>query len=245
MRSADTSIPPVTAARLTAPRVAVLGRLLLAEAMGTFVLVFIGCGAVMIDARTGRLGPLGVAIAFGLAVAVMIAAVGHISGAHFNPAVTFALWARRRVRLRLVAPYIVAQMTGAVAATLALRATLGDIGGLGATVPSGSPGQAFVWECVLTAILVSVILAVATDPRAVAQPAALMIGATIALAAIVGGPVSGASLNPVRTLAPALAGGPSTALWVYLTAPFVGAAVAVGLFALLASTTTDSEAHAA
>ena len=217
------------------------GRLLLAEAMGTFVLVFVGCGAVMVDARTGELGVLGVAVAFGLAIAGMVAALGQVSGGHFNPAVTVALWARRVLPLHLVAPYVIAQIAGAVAAALTLRASLGAIGGVGATVPSASAGQAFLWECVLTAILVSVILAVATDRRARDQPAALVIGGTITLAAIVGGPVSGASMNPARTLAPAIAGGPTTALWVYMTAPFLGAAIAVALHAVLRSPDIDPE----
>lgn len=241
MPSADTSTSPTTPARFTATPMTTFGRLLLAEAMGTFVLVFVGCGAVMVDARTGALGALGVAVAFGLAIAVMVATLGHVSGAHFNPAVTVALWARRVVPLHLVAPYVIAQIAGAVAAAFTLRASLGSVGGVGATVPSGSAGQAFLWECVLTAVLVSVILAVATDRRASDQPAALVIGGTITLAAIVGGPVSGASMNPARTLAPAIAGGPTTALWVYLTAPLLGAAIAVALYAVLRSPDTDSE----
>lgn len=195
----------------------------------------------MVDSRTGGLGSLGVAAAFGLAIAVMIATVGDISGAHFNPAVTAAMWARRVLPLHLVAPYVIAQIAGGTAAALTLRASLGRIGDVGATVPSGSAGQAFLWECVLTTILVSVILAVGTDPRANGQTAALVIGGTVALAALVGGPVSGASMNPARTLAPVFAGGPTTALWVYLTAPFLGAAIAVSLSAVLRSPVTESE----
>jgi MIP family channel proteins len=226
-------------ARFMTTPLTTLGRLLLSEAVGTFVLVFLGCGAIMVDARTGGLGTLGIAVAFGLAITVMIATLGHVSGAHFNPAVTAALWARRVFPLHLVVPYVVAQIVGGTAAALTLRASLGRIGNLGASIPSGSSGQSFVWECLLTALLVSVILAVATDRRAAGQPAALAIGGTVALDALVGGPISGASMNPARTLAPALAGGPTTALWVYLTAPLLGAAIAVGLFALLTSSTRE------
>ena len=237
-----TTSPTASPARFMATPMATLGRVLLAEAVGTFVLVFLGCGAIMVDARTGGLGTLGIAVAFGLAVTVMIAAVGHVSGAHFNPAVTAALWARRVFPLHLVALYVVAQIAGGTAAALTLRASLGRIGNLGASVPSGGSGQSFVWECILTALLISVVLAVATDPRAAGQPAALVVGATVALDALVGGPVSGASMNPARTLAPALAGGPTTGLWIYLTAPLLGAAIAVGLFAILTAGNNRTEA---
>lgn len=235
--------PASTPSRFMTTPMGVLGRLLLAEALGTFVLVFIGCGAIMVDARDGGLGTLGIAIAFGLAITVMIAAVGHVSGAHFNPAVTVALWTRGAFPLHLIAPYVIAQLVGGICAALTLRASLGHIGNLGATVPSGSSGQAFVWELILTTILVSVVLAVATDPRGGRHPAALVIGGTVALDALVGGPVTGASMNPTRTLAPALAGGPTTGLWIYLTAPFAGAAIAVVLFAVLRSHAPEPESQ--
>jgi glycerol uptake facilitator-like aquaporin len=133
-----------------------------------------------------------------------------------------------------VPAYWAAQVLGGVAAALLLRASLGDVGGLGATTPSGTASQAFVWELLLSALLMLVILAVATDARAVTQLAALAIGGTVALDALFGGPITGASMNPARSLAPAIAGGPTDALWVYLTAPIVGATVAVGLYAYLA-----------
>jgi MIP family channel proteins len=215
-----------------------LGQRLVAEAAGTFALVFAGCGAIMVDARTGALGHLGVALSFGLVIAVMIAALGHVSGAHFNPAVTAGFALGRHFPTRLVPLYWAAQVLGGVAAALLLRASLGDVGGIGATTPSGSAGQAFVWELLLSAMLVLVILAVATDTRAVTQLAALAIGGTVALDALFGGPITGASMNPARSLAPAIAGGPTDALWVYLTAPFAGAAVAVGLYAYLAANRT-------
>jgi aquaporin NIP len=211
-----------------------VGQRLVAEAVGTFALVFAGCGAIMVDARTHALGHLGVAISFGLVIMVMISALGHISGAHFNPAVTAGFALGRHFPLRLVLPYWTAQLGGAVTAALVLRGSLGTGGGLGATTPSGSAGQAFLWEAVLTAFLVLVILAVATDTRAQGQLAALAIGGTVGLDALFGGPVTGASMNPARSLAPAIAGGPSTGLWLYVAAPLAGAAASTILYRYLA-----------
>jgi MIP family channel proteins len=213
---------------------ATLGQRLVAESAGTFALVFAGCGAIMVDAKTDALGHVGVAITFGLVIAVMIAALGHVSGAHINPAVTAGFALGRHFPVALVPAYWAAQIVGAIAAALLLRASRGDIGNLGATTPSGSDGQAFLWELVLTAFLMLVILAVATDTRAVSEIAAIAIGGTVGLDAMFGGPITGASMNPARTLGPAIAGGPTDGLWVYLTAPFVGAAIAVGLYAYLA-----------
>jgi MIP family channel proteins len=222
---------------------ATLGQRLVAEAIGTFALVFAGCGAIMVDAKTSALGHVGVAISFGLVIAVMISALGHISGAHFNPAVTFAFALGRHFPIRLVAPYWAAQLAGGVAAALILRASLGLIGGLGATTPSGSNSQAFLWETILTVFLVLVILAVATDTRAQGQLAAIAIGATVGLDAMFGGPITGASMNPARSLAPAIAGGPTTGLWIYIAAPLAGAAIATLAYAYLrhpASAAADS-----
>jgi aquaporin NIP len=207
-----------------------VGRLMLAESVGTFALVFFGCGAIMVDARDGGLGVIGIALAFGVVIAAMVAMLGHVSGAHFNPAVTLALAARRAMPASLIPPYLAAQLVGATAAALTLRTSLGLVGNLGATTPSGSVGQAFLWETVMSAALVGVVLAVATDRRATGHPVALIVGGTVALCALVGGPVSGASMNPARTLAPMFAGGPGDGLWIYLTAPFLGAAIALALF---------------
>ena len=191
-----------------------LGQRLVAESVGTFALVFAGCGAIMVDTRTHALGHLGVAFCFGLVIMIMVSALGHVSGAHFNPAVTAGFALGRHFPLRRVLPYWAAQVAGGLAAALRLRSSLGRSGELGATTPSGSAGQAFLWEAVLTAFLMLVILAVATDTRAQGQLAALAIGAAVGLDALFGGPVTGASMNPARTIAPALAGGPTTALWV-------------------------------
>jgi MIP family channel proteins len=203
-----------------------LARSLAAEAIGTFALVFAGCGAIMEDARTGALGHVGVAISFGLVIMVMIYAVGHISGAHFNPAVTLAFATAGHFAAIRVPAYWAAQLAGAAAAALVLRGSLGDIAHVGAALPSGSDGQAFLWEAVLTFFLALVIMAVATDTRAVGEAAAIAIGATVGLDAMVGGPITGASMNPARSLGPAIAGGDLSSIWVYLTAPFLGAVIA-------------------
>ena len=200
-------------------------RALTAEAIGTFALVFAGAGAVMVDAKTQALGHVGVAISFGLVIMVMIYAFGHISGAHFNPAVSLAFALGRQFPRSRLAGYWVAQVAGALLAAAILRGSLGNIAHVGATLPSGSQGQSFLWEVVLSFFLMLVIMAVATDTRAVGEAAAIAIGGTVGLDAMFGGPISGASMNPARSLGPALISGDSHALWVYLTAPFVGAAL--------------------
>ena len=210
-----------------------LARQALAELIGTFALVFAGCGAIMVDATTHALGHVGVAISFGLVIMVMIYAVGHISGAHFNPAVTFAFALTRHFPWRRVAVYWPAQLAGALAAALVLRGSLGNVAHVGATLPSGSDGQAFLWESVLTFFLMFVIMAVATDTRAVGEAAAIAIGGTVGLDAMFGGPVTGASMNPARSLGPAIAGGDYTAIWVYIAAPLLGAAVAAAVYQFL------------
>ncbi len=198
-----------------------VGPALVAEAIGAFSLVFAGCGAIAV----GSLGPAGVAAAFGLAIMVMVYALGHVSGAHFNPAVTAAFAAGRHFPLVRVLPYWAAQVAGAIAGAALLRATLGDVP-LGVTHPAGSDVQALVWEVVLTFFLMMVIVAVATDTRAVGQGAAIAIGGTVALGALVGGPISGASMNPARSIGPALVSGDLSDLWIYLVAPPIGAIAA-------------------
>ncbi len=198
---------------------------MVAEAIGTFALVFAGCGAIMVDAKTGQLGHVGVAITFGLAIMVGVYAVGHISGAHFNAAVTFAFALTRHFPWPRALAYWSAQFVGAVSAAALLRASLGNVGHVGATFPSGSNGQSFVWELVMSAFLMFVILAVATDTRAVGEAAPIAIGGTIGLDAMFGGPISGASMNPMRSLGPGIVSGNLRSIWVYLLAPAVGTAI--------------------
>ena len=202
-----------------------LGPALLGEGIGTFVLVFAGCGAIAVDSLHGGLAGPAIAAAFGLGIIVMVSALGHVSGAHLNPAVTAAFAISGHLPMRRVLPYWAAQVAGATLAAIFLRLSLGDDASLGVTHPSGSDAQAFAWELVLTAVLMLVITAVATDARALGQAAAIAIGGTVALCALVGGPISGASMNPARSLGPALVTGDLGGLWIYLMAPVVGASI--------------------
>jgi len=197
-------------------------RVFVAEFIGTFTLVFAGCGAVMVDAKTHALGHVGVAITFGLVIMAMIYAVGHISGAHFNAAVTFAFALSRHFPWTRAVGYWCAQFLGALTAAAMLRGSLGEIAHVGTTLPSGSQGQSFLWELVMSFFLMFVIMAVATDTRAVGEAAAIAVGATIGLDAMFGGPISGASMNPMRSLGPALVSGDLHALWLYILAPILG-----------------------
>ena len=201
-------------------------RALVAEAIGTFALVFAGCGAIMVDAKTQALGHVGVAITFGLVIMFGIYAVGHISGAHFNPGVTFAFAVSRHFPWSRAVGYWGAQLIGAIAAAALLRGSLGNVASVGATLPSGSQGQSFLWELVLTFFLMFVVMAVATDTRAVGEAAAIAVGGTVGLDAMFGGPISGASMNPARSTGPALVSGNLHALWLYLVAPICGALLA-------------------
>jgi MIP family channel proteins len=201
-------------------------RSLAAEAIGTFALVFAGCGAIVVDAKTGALGHLGVALTFGLVIMVMIYALGHISGAHFNPGVTLAFAVTRHFPWSRAAGYWAAQVVGALVGAALVRGSLGAHAHDGATLPSGTQGQAFLWELVLTFFLMLVIMAVATDTKAVGEAAAIAVGGTVGLDALFGGPVTGASMNPARSLAPALLSGDLHAVWLYLVAPPLGAVLA-------------------
>ncbi|MFI5225919.1 MAG: MIP family channel protein [Candidatus Limnocylindrales bacterium] len=197
-----------------------------AEFIGTFALVFAGCGAIAV----AKLPLTGVALAFGLVIAVMVYALGHISGAHFNPAVSVGFAIGGHFSWTRVATYSIAQIGGALAGAALLRATLGSVVSLGVTQPSGSDTQALAWEIVLTFFLMLVITAVATDARAVGEAAALAIGGAVALGSLVGGPVSGASMNPARSIGPAIVSGDLGSLWIYLVGPTIGAAFAAVVY---------------
>jgi len=200
-----------------------LKRKMMAEFLGTFALVFVGCGAVMTQAISGSLGHGGVCAAFGLVIMVMIYATGHISGAHFNPAVSVAFATIGRFKVAEIGPYVLAQLGGALAAAGLLGVVLGDVGNLGATAVQISIPGAILVEFLLSFFLMFVITAVATDSRAEGAMAGLAIGGTVAMAALFGGPLTGASMNPARTLGPALISGQMADLWLYMVVPVLGA----------------------
>jgi aquaporin Z len=187
----------------------------------------------MVAAATHAFGHTGVALAFGLVIAFVVAAIGHLSGAHINPAVTIGFWSVRRFPSRDVIPYVVAQCVGAVSAALALRWVLGPVGDLGATVPAVSLARAFAVEAGFSAILGFVIMGVATDERAPSEIASFALGATVFAGALVTGPLTGGSFNPARSFGPAVAGGPWTAHWLYWVAPIFGMTIAMRLYEAL------------
>ncbi|MCC7021008.1 MAG: MIP family channel protein [Ardenticatenales bacterium] len=198
-----------------------------AEAMGTFFLVLVGTGTIMADDHLGgAIGPVGIALAFGLVVMVMIHATGHLSGAHLNPAVTIGLWSSGRFPAPLVPIYLIAQLVGAVAASTALavvRAQLAVPISLGATTSQVGTALGLSVEFVLTFTLMFVILAMSTDARAAGRFAPLAIGATVTIDALLGGALTGASMNPARSFGPALLTGAWDGHWIYWLAPIAGA----------------------
>jgi aquaporin NIP len=206
-----------------------------AEGLAAFALVFAGCGAIVANAHShGDLGVVGIALVFGLVIMVMVYATGHLSGAHINPAVTVAFTVTRHFPARDAVAYIAAQLAGATAGALLLLAIwTGQPANLGATLPSVGTGSALLYEIVLTAFLMFVIMAVATDTRAVGAAAAIAIGGTVGLDALFGGPVTGASMNPARSFGPALAAGEWTSFWIYVVGPVVGAAAGAMAYQLV------------
>jgi len=201
---------------------------IVSEFFGTFALVFAGTGAIVInDVSGGVIGHVGIALTFGLSVLAMIYALGDISGAHLNPAVTLGFFAAGRFERRHLLPYIVSQCLGAIVASLLLRILFLKHPTLGATLPAGSQLQSFILEIVLTAVLMFVILSVSTGAKEKGITAGIAIGAVIGLEALFAGPICGASMNPARSLAPALVSGHLADLWIYLLAPVLGACSSV------------------
>jgi len=200
----------------------------LAEAIGTFALVFCGTGAIIINQEQGGvITHVGISITFGLIVMAMIYALGDISGAHFNPAVTVAFAIGKKFPVKEIVPYFISQAIGAFVASIILRFLFPMNKILGTTLPAGLPMQSFVLELILTFILMFVIIHVATGSKEQGMFAGLAIGSVVLLEAMFGGPVSGASMNPIRSLAPALVSGHTEYLWIYLIAPCLGAALAI------------------
>jgi aquaporin Z len=199
-----------------------------AEFIGTFALVFAGTGAIVInEVSHGAITHVGIALTFGLVVLAMIYTLGDISGAHLNPAVTIGFWVSRRLPGREVLPYIASQCAGALLASGVMRLLFPDNYLLGATQPAGSESQSFVLELLLTALLMFVILGVSTGAREKGITAGIAVGAVIGLEAMFAGPITGASMNPARSLGPALVSGHLGSLWLYLAAPILGAALGV------------------
>ena len=199
-----------------------------AEFVGTFALVFAGTGAIVINETSGgAITHVGISLTFGLIVLAMIYTVGDISGAHLNPAVSLGFFAARRFPLREVVPYVLGQCAGAFAASGVLRFLFPQNATLGATQPAGSATQSFVLEVILTAILMFVILSVSTGAAEKGITAGIAVGAVIALEAMFAGPISGASMNPARSLAPAVVSQHLSGLWIYLLAPVIGGLLGV------------------
>jgi len=198
-----------------------------AEAIGTFALVFAGCGAIVInDISGGAVTHIGISLVFGLAVTAMIYSIGNVSGAHINPAVTIGFCAARRFPIREACLYIASQMGGAFAAVGILRLLFPSHNTLGATLPFGPWHQAFFLEVALTFLLMFVILNVSTGSKEKGLMAGVAVGGVVAMAALFAGPISGASMNPARSLAPALLSGHTCYIWVYILAPLIGALAA-------------------
>ena len=213
-----------------------------AEVLGTFALVFFGTGAVVSNELSGgAVTHVGISIVFGIVVMAMVVAFGPISGAHMNPAVTVGFWCARQLDGKDVMPYIAAQCVGAIAASATLRGLYPASETLGATLPAGAVAPAFAMEVILTTVLMLVILACAVGHKLAAVAAGLTIGSTVALCALFGGPLTGASMNPARSLGPALVSGDLQYMGLYTAAPLLGGLLAVALYrAVWQDTTLDS-----
>jgi aquaporin NIP len=205
-------------------------RKLICEAFGTFCLVFAGTGAIVVNEVTsGAVTHLGISLTFGLIVLAMIYSIGEISGAHINPAVTLAFAISRRFPIRQLFPYLTAQLVGSVAASILIRFLFPANSTLGRTMPSGSVSQSFILEILLSLILMFVILRVSSGAKEKSVIAGIAVGSIVALEALIGGPVSGASMNPARSIGPALVSLELKHSWIYLIAPVIGMTLAVPL----------------
>ena len=212
-----------------------------AEAIGTFALVFCGTGAIVIDQQTHAVSHVGIAITFGLIVMAMIYALGNISGAHLNPAVTIAFTIAGKFNVKEVLPYIISQVAGAFLASLTLKYLFPLNEFLGSTIPAGSATQSFILEFILTFFLMLVIVNVATGSKEQGMFAGLAIGSTVLLEAMFAGPICGASMNPARSLAPAFVSGHTRQLWIYLIATIAGAAMAIPVWKFLNTKISNNE----
>lgn len=207
-----------------------------AELIGTFALVFCGTGAIVINQETnGVITHAGIAITFGLIVAAMIYSLGNVSGAHLNPAVTIAFWVAKHFPAKEILPYIFSQAFGAFLASVTLKLLFPFNQTLGATLPSGSPMQSFIFELILTFILMLVILQVAKGSKEQGMFAGIAIGSVVLLEAMFAGPICGASMNPIRSIAPAVVSGHIEHLWLYVAAPLLGAILSVFSWKVLRS----------
>lgn len=212
----------------------------IAEAIGTFFLVFAGTGAIIInDISNGAITHVGIAMTFGLIVTVLIYALGEISGAHFNPAVTFGFWLAKRFPSKKIFPYLGSQFVGGILASIALRILFPVHPTLGITVPHGSIYQSLIIECILTCLLVFVILNVTSGSKEKGLLAGVAIGGTVGLEALFAGPICGASMNPIRSLAPALISNNLNEVWIYLVAPMAGSMIAVTLYKVVKEQTQE------
>ena len=213
----------------------------LAEGIGTFILIFTGTGAIMVNTITeGEITHLGICFVFGAAVTAIIYTIGHISGAHINPAVTLAFWSSKVISTNKVLPYIIGQFSGGILASLVLKIILGDVANMGVTFPSNNNWlQSLFIEIILTFILMFVVLGSGLDRRAPIGFAGIVIGLTVSLEAIFMGPISGASMNPVRSLAPALMVHQWQYQWLYIVGPIIGAQLAVWTYRQLSNNFRD------
>jgi len=214
----------------------------IAEAIGTFALVFCGTGAIIINQETnGTVSHAGIAVTFGLIVMAMIYALGNISGAHLNPAVSIAFVVAKRFPTKQLIPYIISQIAGALLASVILKALFPANQLLGSTMPHDSEWQSFVLELILTFFLMLVIINVATGSKDRGMFAGLAIGSIVLLEAMFAGPICGASMNPARSLAPAVVSGHMEHLWIYLTATMIGAVIAIPVWKYLSTNSANQE----